>query len=69
MKRTLKGIVEVGEPLIQEALAALRLHNEAQAAGEAPDQVERLCLVAESAYQAVNDCQLYAFGNQQLKRH
>lgn len=68
-KRTLVGMVEAGEPLIQEAIAALRHYHEAQAAGEAPDQVERLRLIAESAYQAVSDYQLYALGHQPLTKH
>lgn len=69
MKRTIEGMVEAGEPLIQEAIAALRRYHEAQTAGEAPDQVERLRLIAESAYQAVTDYQLYALGHQPLIRH
>jgi len=67
VKRTIEGMIEAGEPLIQEAIAALRRYHEAQAAGEAPDQVERLRLIAESAYQA--DYQLYALGHQPLIRH
>lgn len=69
VKRTIEGMVEAGEPLIQEAIAALRLYHEAQAAGEAADQVERLRLIAESAYQAVTDYQLYALGHQSLAKH
>lgn len=62
-------MVEAGEPLMHEAIAALRQYHEAQAAGLAPDQVERLRLIAESAYQAVTDYQLYALGHQPLTRH
>ncbi len=69
MKRTIEGMVEAGEPLIQEAITALRQYREAQAAGVAPEQVERLRLIAESAYQAVTDYQLYALGHQPLTRH
>lgn len=69
MKRTIKGMVEAGEPLIQEAITALRQYHEAQAAGEAPDQVERLRLIAESAYQMVTDYQRYALDRQPLTRH
>jgi len=49
-------MIEAGEPLIQEAIAALRQYHEAQAAGLAPDQ-------------AVTDYQLYALGHQPLTRH
>ncbi|MBC3410701.1 MULTISPECIES: hypothetical protein [Pseudomonas] len=69
VKRTIEGMIEAGEPLIQEAIAALRRYHEAQAAGEPPAQVERLRLIAESAYQAVTDYQLYALGHQPLTRH
>ncbi|WP_437179642.1 hypothetical protein [Pseudomonas farsensis] len=69
MKRSIEGMIEAGEPLIQEAIAALRQYHEAQAAGVAPDQVERLRLIAESAYQAVTDYQLYTLGHQSLNRH
>lgn len=62
-------MIEAGEPPIQEAIAAPRRYLDAQAAGEAPDQVERLRLIAESAYQAVTDYQLYALGHQPLIRH
>ncbi|MDF0731003.1 hypothetical protein P0Y43_09735 [Pseudomonas entomophila] len=62
-------MIEVGEPLMHEAIAALRRYHEAQAAGEAADQVERLRVIAESAYQAVTDYQLYALGHQPLIRH
>lgn len=69
MKRTIEGMIEAGEPLIQEAIAALRRYHEAQAAGALPEEIERLSLIAESAYKAVTDYQLYALGHQPLTRH
>lgn len=69
VKRTIEGMIEAGEPLIQEAIAALRQYHEAQTAGVPPDQVERLRLIAESAYQAVTDYQLYALGHQPITKH
>ncbi|WP_312387769.1 hypothetical protein [Pseudomonas sp.] len=69
MKRTIDGLVEAGEPLILEAIAALRRYHEAQDGNEPPVQVERLRLIAESAYQAVTDYQLYAFDRKPLTRH
>lgn len=69
MKRTLEGMIEAGEPLIQEAIDALRRYHEAQDAGAPPGEVERLRVIAESAYQAVTDYQLYALGRQPLTRH
>ncbi|MBC3410263.1 hypothetical protein HU720_02990 [Pseudomonas sp. SWRI51] len=69
VKRTIQGMVEAGEPLMREAISALRQYHEAQTAGAPPEQVERLRLMAESAYQAVSDYQLYALGHQPLTRH
>ena len=54
---------------MREAITSLRRYHEAQAAGAPPEQVERLRLMAESAYQAVSDYQLYALGHQPLTRH
>lgn len=55
MKRTFSGMIEAGEPLMQEALVALRNYHESEAAGETPEQVERLRVLAESAFQVVTD--------------
>lgn len=49
MKRTIEGMIEAGEPLIQEATAALRRYHQARTDGEAPEQVEGLRQIAESA--------------------
>lgn len=69
MKRTLEGMILAGEPLMQQAIDALRRYHEAEESGVAPEEVERLRLLAESLYQAVTDYQLYALGHQDLVRH
>ncbi len=69
IKRTIRGLADAGEPLILEATAALRRYNEAQDACEPAEQVERLRVLAESAYQAVTDYQLYAYGLQAITKH
>jgi len=51
-------MVEAGEPLIQQAVAAMRQYHEAEAAGQPAEEVERLRLLAESLFQAVSDYQL-----------
>ncbi|MGE7990320.1 hypothetical protein ACQKPE_04565 [Pseudomonas sp. NPDC089554] len=68
MKRTLSGMIEAGEPLMQDALVALRTYHEAEVSGETPEQFERLRVLAESAFQVVTDYQLYALGHQPLIR-
>lgn len=55
--------------MLLEALEALRTYHNAQAAGVPAEEVERLRVIAESAYQAVTDYQLYALGHQPLIRH
>lgn len=57
-KRTFIGMVEAGEPLIQQAVDALREYHQAQDKGGPADEVERLHLLAESLFQAVTDYQL-----------
>ncbi|WP_281212047.1 hypothetical protein [Pseudomonas fulva] len=69
MKRTTRGLVDAGEPLTLEATAALRRYNEAKDAGEPAEQVKRLRVLAELAYQAVTDYQLYAYGLQPITKH
>ncbi|MDH1143329.1 hypothetical protein N5C60_01720 [Pseudomonas mosselii] len=69
VKRSIEGMIEAGEPLIREAIEALRTYHNAQDSGAPAEEVERLRLIAESSYQAVTDYQLYALGHQPLVRH
>jgi len=57
-KRTFIGMVEAGEPLIQQAIDAMREYHQAQERGAPADEVERLRLLAESLFQVVSDYQL-----------
>lgn len=57
-KRTFIGLVEAGEPLIQQAIDAMREYHQAQGRCAPPEEVERLRLLAESLFQAVSDYQL-----------
>ncbi|WP_338460326.1 hypothetical protein [Pseudomonas sp. TE3-3-F2023] len=52
MKRTLKGRVEAGEPLMRQALRAIRDAQAAEAFGLAKHEVERLQLLADWLYEA-----------------
>lgn len=51
-KRTFIGMVEAGEPLIRQALDAMRQYLQTEASGEPPEEVERLRRLAESLFQA-----------------
>ena len=55
MKRTILEMIEAGEPLLQQAIEAMRHHREAEAAGKSPAEIQRLRLLADSLYQAVTD--------------
>ncbi|MBA6138195.1 MULTISPECIES: hypothetical protein [Pseudomonas] len=57
-KRTFIGMVEAGEPLIQQAIDAMRECHQAQDRGAPAEEVERLRLLAASLFQAVSDYQL-----------
>ncbi len=57
-KRTFIGMVEAGEPLIQQAIDALREYHQAQDCGAPAEEIERLRLLAESLFQVVSDYQL-----------
>jgi len=57
-KRTFMGMVEAGEPLIQQAVDALREYHQAQDRGAPVEEIERLRLLAESLFQVVSDYQL-----------
>ncbi len=57
-KRTFIGMVEAGEPLIQQAVDAMREYHQAQDLGALAEEVERLRLLAESLFQVVSDYQL-----------
>ncbi|MNW18680.1 hypothetical protein D3C71_2183370 [compost metagenome] len=51
-------MIEAGEPLIQQAVDAMRQYHDAQDVGAPAAEVERLRLLAESLFQAVTDYQL-----------
>ncbi|KDN98893.1 hypothetical protein [Pseudomonas donghuensis] len=69
MKKTLAGVIEAGEPLIQQAIDAQRRYHEAQDAGQPAKEVERLRLEAESLYQAVTEYQLRSLGGPARSLH
>ncbi|MBG6127410.1 hypothetical protein [Pseudomonas sp. M2] len=61
-KRTFIGLVEAGEPLIKQAIDAMREYHEAEAAGLPSSEIQRLRLLADSLHQAVIDYQLIQAG-------
>ncbi len=49
-KRTFIGIVKAGEPLVQQAIDAMREYHQAKDRGAPPEEIERLRLLAESLF-------------------
>lgn len=62
MKRTLLGMAEAGEPLLKQALEAIRAYNEAMAEGRPDTEIERLRIEADHLYQTVIEYQLHKAG-------
>lgn len=60
--KTLAGIVEAGEPLVQQAIDAMRHYYEAKDLKDPPEVVERLRREAESLMQALQQYQQRALG-------
>ncbi len=62
MKRTILGMTEAGEQLLQQALQAVRAHQKAVDEGRPAEEIERLRLEADHLYQTVIDYQLHKAG-------
>ncbi|MDD2092439.1 hypothetical protein NP522_19840 [Pseudomonas guariconensis] len=62
MKRTIQGLAEAGDQLIQQAIDATRKYHEAKDMGAPAAEVARLKLLADSLYQAVTEFQLKSRG-------
>lgn len=55
-------MADAGEPLLRQALQAIRDHQQAVDEGQPADVVERLRIEAEHLYQTVIDYQLHKAG-------
>ncbi|WP_263226535.1 hypothetical protein [Pseudomonas alabamensis] len=62
MKKTLDGVVQAGDELILGAITAIREVRLAEASGASHEEVARLQLLADSAYEAVIGYQERALG-------
>lgn len=62
MKRTIEGLAEAGEELIQRAIDAQRRLRQAEADGASPIEIERFRAVADLRYRLVTDHQLITRG-------
>jgi hypothetical protein len=62
LKRTLLGMAEAGEPLLRQALEAIRAYNEALERERPAVEIERLRVEADHLYHTVVDYQVYKAG-------
>lgn len=58
-----------GEPLMQQAMDAMRRYHEARDSLTAAEEVDRLRVEAESLMQAVSEYQQVVLGGQAATRH
>lgn len=66
---TLDDKIKTGEPLMQQAMDAMRRYHEARDSLTAAEEVERLRLEAESLMQAVSEYQQAVLGGPAATRH
>ncbi|KAF4558731.1 hypothetical protein [Pseudomonas sp. CES] len=59
----------LGEPLMQQAIEALRRYHQARDTLAPIEEVERLRVVAESLFQAISQYQLRALGGHSATCH
>ncbi|WP_422403095.1 hypothetical protein [Pseudomonas sp. GZD-209] len=62
MKRTIEGLAEAGEDLIQKAIDAQRRLRQAEADGAPPEEIELFRTVADLRYRLVTEHQLIIHG-------
>ena len=62
MKKEFFTILQPGNPLMSQAIDALKRYHEAQAAGKSAEEIERLRLEAEGLFQAVSEFQFRMLG-------
>lgn len=61
--------IAAGEPLMQQAISAMKRYHEAKDLGAPAEEVLRLLLVAESLMQAVSEYQQTVLGGLAATRH
>ncbi|ODB38140.1 hypothetical protein A9L43_20970 [Pseudomonas mosselii] len=69
MNKHIFSILEPGNPLMTQALDAMKRYHEAQAAKASEVELERLRLEAESLFQAVSEFQQRVMGRRDDTLH
>ncbi|MFJ3448442.1 hypothetical protein ACIPM0_09485 [Pseudomonas sichuanensis] len=63
MKRSIEGLAEAGEELVQKAIDAQRRLRQAELVDTSPEEIEPFRAVADLRYRLVTDHQLITRGN------
>lgn len=69
MKKDLTNMIMPDDPLMLEAVEAMRRYHESQASSSSVEEVERYRVLAESLFQAVADFNLRALGHPSERQH
>lgn len=69
MKRTIQGLAEAGDQLIQQSIDATRKYHEAKEEGASTKELERLRTLADNLFKAVCDYQLKTRGESEDTYH
>ncbi|WP_422403096.1 hypothetical protein [Pseudomonas sp. GZD-209] len=69
MKRDVTNVLLPDHQAFSDAIEALKRYQEAKDFGAPPEEIERLKILAESLFQAVNDYQLRALGGPDYTHH
>jgi len=69
MKRKLSQMIMPDDPLMTQAIDAMKAYHQAQAAGLPASEVERLRVEAEHLFQTISEYQLAVLGHQRNPLH
>ena len=69
MNRSFEKMIMPDDPLMLQAIEAMKLFQEAKDLGASAEEIERLRILAESLFQAITDYQLRALGGSDYTCH
>ncbi|WP_422403870.1 hypothetical protein [Pseudomonas sp. GZD-209] len=69
MNRDVTNVLPPDHQAFADAIEAMKRYQEAKDAGAPPEEVERLKILAESLFQAINDYQLQVLGGPGYSSH
>lgn len=69
MKRDVTKVLLPDHQAFADAIEAMKRYHEAKDLGAPPEEVERLKILAESLFQAINDYQLQVLGGPSYTSH